>query len=502
MAASKTSPAPDSADREVVITRVLDAKRDLVFKAWTEPNHLARWWGPHGFTNPVCELDVRPGGAIRIDMRGPDGTVYPMTGVFREIIEPERLMFTASSLDDEGCPLFEVLNTVTFAERAGKTTVRVLARVVMTTPEVAPYLEGMEPGWAQSLERLADQLASMQGTARERTTSRTRAVATVADREIVVSRVFEAPRELVWEAWTDPVQVVCWWGPRGFKTTIETMEVRPGGVWKHVMHGPDGTDYPNKSVFIEVVKPERIVYSHGGGTKGRRGVNFEATWTFEALNRHQTRVTMRGVFPSAEDRERVVKEYGAIEGGKQTLERLGEHLQATAGSAPAASQGRDFVITRAFDAPRGLVWKAWTESEPLKHWWGPKGFTMLSLKLDLRPGGVFHYCMRAPNGSEMWGKFVYREIVAPELLVFIVSFADEKGISTRHPLSPTWPLEVLNTLTFSEQEGRTTLTVQAVPINATESERKTFEAGRKSMQQGFTGTLDQLAAYLASEPGK
>jgi len=147
-------------------------------------------------------------------------------------------------------------------------------------------------------------------------------------RELVLTRIFEAPRELVWEAWTDPQQVVRWWGPRGFTTTIETMDVRPGGVWKHVMHGPDGTDYPNKSVFIEIVKPERIVFSHGGGTKGRRGVRFEATWTFEALNRHQTRVTMRGVFASAEDRERVVREYGAIEGGKQTLERLAEHLQA------------------------------------------------------------------------------------------------------------------------------------------------------------------------------
>jgi uncharacterized protein YndB with AHSA1/START domain len=147
----------------------------------------------------------------------------------------------------------------------------------------------------------------------------------IPDREIVLTRVFDAPRELVWEAWTNPKHVVNWWGPRGFTTTIEKMDVRSGGVWKHVMHGPDGTDYPNSSVFKEVVKPERIVYSHGGGKKGEPGAHFVATWTFEALG-DKTRVTMRGVFDTAADRDRVVKEYGAIEGGKQTLKRFAEYL--------------------------------------------------------------------------------------------------------------------------------------------------------------------------------
>lgn len=145
------------------------------------------------------------------------------------------------------------------------------------------------------------------------------------DREIVLTRVFDAPRELVWQAMTDPAHVVHWWGPRGFSTIIEKMDVRPGGVWKHVMHGPDGTDYPNESVFTEVEKPERIAYSHGGGKKGGPAAQFEATWTFEALG-DKTRLTLRMLFPSAADRDRVVKEYGAIEGGKQTLARLAEHL--------------------------------------------------------------------------------------------------------------------------------------------------------------------------------
>ncbi len=118
-------------------------------------------------------------------------------------------------------------------------------------------------------------------------------------------------------------------------------------------------------------------------------------------------------------------------------------------------------------------------------------------KMDFRPGGFFHYCLQSPDGKKMWGKFVYREIVAPERIVFVSSFSDETGALTRHPLSPTWPLEILSTITFAEQAGKTTVIVEWVPLDATESERKTFEAGHESMQKGWTGTLDQLADYLA-----
>lgn len=151
------------------------------------------------------------------------------------------------------------------------------------------------------------------------------AVGGTEGREIVITRVFDAPRELIWNAWTDPKQVVRWWGPRGFTTTIHEMDVRPGGVWKQTMHGPDGTDYPNRSVFIEVVKPERIVYSMAGGKKGDPGHQFEAKWTFDEQG-DKTKLTLRMLFPSAEIRERIAKAYGVIEGGNQTLDRLGEHL--------------------------------------------------------------------------------------------------------------------------------------------------------------------------------
>jgi len=160
MASDATSrAATQAADRALVITRVLDAPHQRVFRTWTDRKHVAQWWGPHGFTNPVCELNVRSGGTIRIHMRGPDGTVYPMTGVYQEIVEPERLVFTSAVLDEEGHPLFEVVNTVTFAEQGGKTRLTTQACVVRSTAKAAPYLQGMEAGWTQSLERLAGYLA-------------------------------------------------------------------------------------------------------------------------------------------------------------------------------------------------------------------------------------------------------------------------------------------------------------------------------------------------------
>lgn len=147
--------------RELVITRVFDAPRELVFKVWTDPKHLSKWWGPHHFTIPVCEVDVRPGGRMLIHMQGPDGTVHPMTGEYREVVELEKVVFLGRVPDEKGESLFEVLTTVTFAEEGGKTRLNLLAQVVYARPEAAPFLSGMEEGWKQSLERLETHVASI-----------------------------------------------------------------------------------------------------------------------------------------------------------------------------------------------------------------------------------------------------------------------------------------------------------------------------------------------------
>jgi uncharacterized protein YndB with AHSA1/START domain len=167
-------------------------------------------------------------------------------------------------------------------------------------------------------------------------------------------------------------------------------------------------------------------------------------------------------------------------------------------SAAAQSADRELLITRVFNAPRELVWKAFTEPDRLKHWWGAKGFTTRIHKLDLRAGGTFLYSQRTPDGREMWGKWVYREIVAPERLVVVNSTTDGKGNPVRPLFSPDWPPEMLTTSTFTEHEGRTTLTIWTMPLNATESQRKAFEEAHKFMEGGFSATLDCLDEYLAA----
>ena len=152
-----------------------------------------------------------------------------------------------------------------------------------------------------------------------------------SDREILVTRVVDAPRELVWEAMTDREQVAHWWGPNGFSTTIHEMDVRPGGPWRHTLRGPDGVDYPNHSTFLEVKRPEKLVFDHGGARPGERGVSFRATWTFEAVGA-KTKVSMHAVFRTAADRDDVIERFGAVEGGRQTLARLGEYAAKRRGA--------------------------------------------------------------------------------------------------------------------------------------------------------------------------
>jgi uncharacterized protein YndB with AHSA1/START domain len=173
---------------------------------------------------------------------------------------------------------------------------------------------------------------------------------------------------------------------------------------------------------------------------------------------------------------------------------------AASSTGAGASQVPELVITRQLEAPRDLVWKAWTDAQDLSHWWGPKGCKLRVVSLELRPGGVFHYAMQFRPGQETFGRFVYREIAPPERLVYVSSFSDAEGGITRAPfpqLRQSWPLEVLNTLTLTEADGRTTLTLRGSPINATQAELETFAGMFDSMRQGFGGTFDELSAYLA-----
>lgn len=142
----------------VSLTRVFDAPRDLVWKAWTDPKMMAQWFGPRGFTSSVPQLDVRVGGALRIVMHGPDGNDYPMKGIFREVVPPERLVFSNIAVDNEGNHQLEGETTITLTERAGQTTLTLRTYAVGLVPIAKQMLAGMEAGWTQSIDKLEELL--------------------------------------------------------------------------------------------------------------------------------------------------------------------------------------------------------------------------------------------------------------------------------------------------------------------------------------------------------
>jgi uncharacterized protein YndB with AHSA1/START domain len=299
--AAQTATAPEAA-KELTITRLVDAPRELVFQAWTDAKHLARWWGPEGFTVPECESDPRPGGAIRIVMRGPDGVDYPLAGTYREVVAGERIVVDGKAIGPDGRAMLEVVNTATFADRGGKTEVTVQILAVALVPEAVPMLDGASAGWHQSLQRLDDMLTGAD------------------ERQIVLARLIQAPRELVFKVFTEEEHVAHWYGPTGFSLTMHEMDVRPGGAWRFMFHGPDGVDYPNHYVYEEVTAPERLVYRH-------LEPPFRTTVTFDEFM-GMTALTMRVVFETALERDETEAKVGAVEGGNQTLDRLGEYLAA------------------------------------------------------------------------------------------------------------------------------------------------------------------------------
>jgi uncharacterized protein YndB with AHSA1/START domain len=160
--------------------------------------------------------------------------------------------------------------------------------------------------------------------------------------------------------------------------------------------------------------------------------------------------------------------------------------------------GVDFAIFRVLEAPRERVWAALTDPEQMKEWWTPATFTMIAMNMDFRPGGFFHMGMRSGEGYKMWGKFVYQEIVPPVRLVFINSFSNAAGDIARHPIMPTWPMETLATLTLDDEAGgKTKVTVRWVPHNASDVERKTFDAGHVGLKATWNGIFDRIATHIA-----
>jgi uncharacterized protein YndB with AHSA1/START domain len=287
-----------SSTKPLVIERTIDAPVAQVWQALTTLEGMSRWFFDLKAFEPSAGFEF--GFAVEHQ-----GATYSHQCKVTEVVPQKKLAFTWRYQGHEGNSL------VTFELSASgkKTKLKLAHEGLETFPQTSQFArKNFEGGWNHISSALQDYVEN-------------------ADREIYIAREFDAPRELLWEAMTNPRHVVNWWGPVGFTTTIEEMDFRVGGTWKHTMRGPDGAEYPNQSLFKEIVKPEKIVYSHGGHRKGGPGVSFVSTWTFDELGKNKSRVSIRMIFPNTEKRDFVVKEFGAIEGGKQTLARLAEYAK-------------------------------------------------------------------------------------------------------------------------------------------------------------------------------
>lgn len=302
---------------ELVITREFDAPRDLVWRAWTDPAQLGRWWGPKGMPTHVEKFELKPGGIFHYRMERPEGDWWGRF-VFREIKPPEKLVFV-SSFSDAKCGLtrapfwdkwpLEIENIVTMVENAGKTRLRLQGRPLTKDSTELEFfgnqLEGVSQGYGGTLDELRAHVAETLG------------------RSVLIERTLDAPIEMVWEAWTNPKHADQWWGPNGFTNKTEKHELRVGGVWLYTMVGPDGRVFPNRQEYLEIEKPNRLVYKHGDD---KNHDMFRATVMFTQVG-EKTRVSLSTLFPSKEARDTMVEKVGAIEGGKQHLANLGDYLK-------------------------------------------------------------------------------------------------------------------------------------------------------------------------------
>jgi uncharacterized protein YndB with AHSA1/START domain len=302
-------------------------------------------------------------------------------------------------------------------------------------------------------------------------------------RSLITTRMFDAPRDLVFEAWTHPSHLSHWWGPTGFSITTHAFDFRVGGVWRLTMHGPDGRDYENHVTFDEIVAPERISFHHGEAG----GVDRVHHWTYVTFEDvgGKTRLTMSLLFSSVELKERVVRDFGAAEGLTQTVGRLGDYIGSW-----ERNQGleKNISLSRFFKAPRALVFEAFTNPKHVAQWWGPKGFTNPVCEIDARPGGAMLIHMHHPDGFSHPMTGVVHEVVPNERFVFTAIARDDKG---------TVLLEAHTTIGFRDEAGGTRLTVEArgkglQPI------ARTMLAG---MEEGWSQSIDKLEDVLARLTG-
>ncbi|MEO5923799.1 MAG: SRPBCC family protein [Bryobacteraceae bacterium] len=303
-----------------------------------------------------------------------------------------------------------------------------------------------------------------------------------------LTRVYNAPVQAVWDAWTDLEQVAQWWGPRGFTITTHSKDLRAGGTWVYTMHGPDGTDYPNIATYFVVKERETLEYDHGA-SEGKPAL-FRVHVGFSESNGKTTMdMTMTLATPeAAEEIEKHIKKAS----GYSTWDRLGEYLEE--GQSGKAT----FVINRSFDISVERMFEMWTDPKHFPQWLPPTGMEMQILRGEIKQGSSIFWLMTGPH-MKLYGRFEYKEVRRPDRISYTQQFCDENEGVSRHPYAPTWPETMLTTVDLTpEGPEQTRLTVRMEPYGpATSEEIEAFLLARGGMTQGWTGSFDKFDEVLA-----
>jgi uncharacterized protein YndB with AHSA1/START domain len=437
------SQSAEASNRELVISRLFDASREVLFDAFSDPIHISQWWGPNGFTTTTEKFDFRVGGEWRHIMHGPDGVNHPNHSTFLEIVRPERIVRTHGNGTN-----VNIHFTVTFTVEGDQT--RVTIHMVFPTIEMFEHVQcehRAEEGGQQTLARLAQYIAKPKSE---------------KSYTLHITRMLDAPRELVYEAFTNPAMLAQWFGPRGFAAMDIDYDVRVGGKWSLRLHktaeetacDPEGeTDLYQHGTYLEVAAPERLVYTFAW--KGKvEPLNYETKITvmFRELEGKTVLDFKQGPFESEADRD------GHNIGWSSAFDRFAEFLLAPVG----AEKTHELVIEREFDAPRDLVWKAWTDPAMAAEWAGPRGFNATHFEQDARVGGKWRLCLHSDGFDQgdgvlreqnLWQGGEFREIVSPERVVY--TFAWDNPADVGLDLKPH---ETLITVTFATRGNKTAMT--------------------------------------------
>ncbi|KYG62954.1 hypothetical protein AZI87_16980 [Bdellovibrio bacteriovorus] len=305
--------------------------------------------------------------------------------------------------------------------------------------------------------------------------------------ELKIIRIYDAPVKLVWDAWTDPKKVAKWWGPRGFTITTHSKDLKPGGHWAYTMHGPDGTNWENKTLYHEVEKHAKLVYDHGGNDD--RPPLFRVTVLFSELNNGKTKMDMTMTLPTPEAAEQTRK-FIKQASGNSTWDRLAEYL------SDEIDHKEKFVINRTFETDINTMFEMWTNPQHFSKWLAPTGFSMEYIRSEIKPGSTT-FSMMTNGDIKMYNHIKYLEIEKPHRIVYTTAFVDEKENRSHHPALPVWPQIMLTTIQLAEEgPEETRVTVTWEPQNATPEEIAIFVQHKPSMTMGWTGSFDKLEELL------